>query len=105
MNNKEKILAPLTICHLVLTALAIVLSVIGLVTLLNLTEGPDVYPGKAARGTKCYHGHADTADAYPWFLSCRKTDTITTAIRIGTRYELQGGSESWGLIAKHAECL
>ena len=52
MNNKEKILAPLAICHLVLTALAIVLSVIGLVTLLNLTEGPDVYPGKAARGTK-----------------------------------------------------
>ena len=53
MNNKEKILAPLTICHLVLTALAIVLSVIGLVTLLNITEGPYVYPGKLRRYDIC----------------------------------------------------
>ena len=40
----------MAICHLVLTALAIVLSVIGLVTLLNITEGPYVYPGKLQEG-------------------------------------------------------
>lgn len=43
MNRKEKMLVPLTICHLVLTALAIVLSVIGLATILRIADAPYEY--------------------------------------------------------------